>query len=473
MIRLGNVIDGKSVETDTYAPIVDPATGQQIGEAPVSTAADVDQAFAAADAAFRTWRRSTPAERQHALLALADLVERHQGDLVEAEVACTGKPRASTRDLEVVRGADQLRFFAGAARIVQGTAQTEYLSGYTSTVRREPVGVIAQITPWNYPFMMAVWKIGPALAAGNTVVLKPAETTPWSTVLLAELAQQVLPPGVLNVVCGDRETGRALSNHPRADMVSITGSTRAGSEVMKAAADDVKRVHLELGGKAPAIVFDDADIDAAAAGIAAAGYFNAGQDCTAASRVLVHESVHDRFVQALVKAASATRIGGPDDDQAFTGPLNSAEHQGRVLEFLAQLPAHAQVVTGGNPQGPGYFVEPAVVTGVRQDDAIVQQEVFGPVLTVQDFRDEAEALRLANDIQYALASSIWTNDVARSHRMSADLDFGTVWVNCHQILPAETPHGGFKRSGMGKDLSVFGVEDYTRIKSITTAVPEA
>ncbi len=474
-----NVIDGQAVDARSGQAIdlVDPTTGQVFAEAAVSGPQDVDAAYAAASRAFQSWRETTPSQRQAALLGLADLLEAHADELVALESENTGKPLAVTASDELPPMVDQLRFFAGAARILEGRSAGEYMAGHTSFVRREPVGVIGQVTPWNYPMMMAIWKFAPAIAAGNTVVLKPSDTTPVTTVRIAELAAQVLPPGVLNVITGDRSTGQALVEHRRPDMVSITGSVRAGMAVAGTAAADVKRVHLELGGKAPVVVFEDADVEAAAQSLAVAGYFNAGQDCTAATRVLVAEAIHDDFVAALAEQARATTTtydNGPSDPDALVPPLNNARQLDQVLGFLDRAPAHAEVVAGGGRIGDrGYFVAPTVITGLRQDDEMVQDEIFGPVMTVQRFTDEAQALAWANDVRYGLASSVWTRDLARGMRMAKRLDFGAVWVNTHIPLVAEMPHGGFKHSGYGKDLSMYGFEDYTRIKHVMISLEEA
>ena len=470
--RLDNIIGGERTapQEGRYTDVVDPSTGEVYAEAPLSGAADVDAAYAAADRAFEEWRETTPSERQSALLALADAIEARSADLVEAESRNTGKLVPLTESEEIPPMLDQLRFFAGAARVLEGRSAGEYMRGHTSWIRREPVGVIGQVAPWNYPMMMALWKFGPAIAAGNTVVLKPSDTTPVSTLLLAQIAADVLPPGVFNVVCGDRSTGGLVVGHRTPQMVSITGSVRAGMDVAGSAARDLKRVHLELGGKAPVLVFEDADLKAAAEGIAVAGYFNAGQDCTAATRVLVHESVHDEFVSLLAEQAAATRTsfeGGRHDADALVPPVNNAQQLDRVLSFLDAVPSHAEVVVGGSRQGDrGFYVEPTVVSGLRQEDVLIQNEVFGPVITVQSFADEREALAKANGVQYALASSVWTTDFGRGMRMSRALDFGCVWINTHIPLVAEMPHGGFKHSGYGKDLSLYGLEDYTRIKHV-------
>jgi betaine-aldehyde dehydrogenase len=414
--------------------------------------------------------RHDPSDRQRALLKLADLVEEHADELVALESENTGKPIGLTAEEEVPPMVDQIRFFAGAARVLEGTSAGEYMAGHTSWIRREPIGVCAQVTPWNYPMMMAVWKIAPALAAGNTVVLKPSDTTPVSTIRLAELAAEAFPEGVLNVICGDRETGAALISHKIPQMVSITGSVRAGMEVMRSAADDLKNVHLELGGKAPVLVFEDADIEAAAEAIAIAGYFNAGQDCTAATRVLAAPAIHDELAAALQAQAEGQTTGPPSNADADFGPLNNANQLERVSGMVARAPEHASVLAGGSQVGDaGYFYAPTVVAGLRQDDELVQSEIFGPVITLQRFTDEDEAIRYANGVEYGLASSVFTTDHARALRVSRRLDFGCVWINTHIPLVAEMPHGGFKHSGTGKDLSKYGLEDYTRIKHVMSA----
>jgi betaine-aldehyde dehydrogenase len=473
-----NFINGESVDSasDATVDLVNPHTGDVFAQSVRSNAEDVDRAYRAASDAFESWGQTTPSQRQAALLKVADIVEANADVLVALESENTGKPVPLTRSEEIGPMVDQIRFFAGAARVLEGRSTGEYMKGYTSMIRREPVGVVGQVTPWNYPMMMAVWKFAPAIAAGNTVVLKPSDTTPVTTVRMAELFADVLPPGVLNVVAGDRSTGQLMVEHARPDMVSITGSVRAGMSVAGTAAADVKRVHLELGGKAPVVVFDDADIAAATEWLAVAGYFNAGQDCTAATRVLVAEEIHDEFVAALAEQARSTKSVlelGPDDEDALMPAMNNERQMEQVLGFLERTPEHADIVIGGERMGDrGFYIEPTVVTGLKQQDEMIQNEIFGPVMTVQTFDDEATALAWANGVRYGLASSVWTKDLARGMRMAKRLDFGAVWINTHIPLVAEMPHGGFKHSGYGKDLSMYGLEDYTRIKHVMISLDE-
>ncbi|MFD4636545.1 aldehyde dehydrogenase family protein [Lentzea sp. NPDC058436] len=465
-MRVANVVAGRRDESSpVWSDLVDPCTGDTVGQAPESTPDEVAGAASAARQAAMSWSAATPGQRQRALLRLADAVEAEADRFVRTEVLTTGKPLASTLDEEVLAAADHLRFFAGAARLHDGIGAAEYLPGHTSYVRREPIGVTGHLLPSNYPLLMAVWQAAPALAAGNAVVLKPAQPTPATASLLAEAAAEFLPAGTLSVVCGGPETGRALIDH--VDAVALTGSTRAGVEVARAAATSVTRVHLELGGNAPAVVFADVDPWDTARNIAEAAFFNAGQDCTAVTRVLVEEPIAAEFTRALTAHAEATVVGPPAHTDAFCGPLITKAHFDRVLAVLGRLPDHVKILAGGKRERDvGYFLAPTVLAGVEQHDEVVTEELFAPVVTVQTFATEQEAVALANGVPQALTASVWTSDHSRAHRFTAALEAGCVWVNTHMRFTPEMPHGGFKNSGYGKDLSRYALDEYTRVKHV-------
>lgn len=458
--------------TDEREKIINPANAETIAEVPRGSQEDVNRAVAAARKAFASWSDSTPAERMGMLLRLADRIDAHAEELAQIESRNVGKPIAVSRaDLPFI--SDNLRFFAGGARILEGKSTGEYLRGFTSWIRREPIGVVGQIAPWNYPLMMAIWKIGPALAAGNCVVLKPSEWTPLTALRLAELAADIFPPGVFNVITGDGiPVGSSLVEHPDVGMVSLTGDVSTGKIVAKTAADSLKKVHLELGGKAPVIVFDDARVDAVVSMLKFAGYTNTGQDCTAATRVLAGSRIYESLLAELVPAVESLKVGNPMDEQVEVGPLVSQQQLERVAGFVGRArEAGARILIGGQRlKSPGFFYKPSVITDVAQDAEIIQREIFGPVVTVQRFPDDDQAIAWANGVEYGLAASVWTRDIGRALHAARRLQFGTVWINTHFGLTAEMPHGGFKQSGYGKDMSLYAIEEYTRIKHVMAAI---
>ncbi len=468
-LQLENFVGGARVGTlaGEVLPLVDPSTGEEFGTSPVTRWMDVDAAMHVAAGAFESWAVTTPHQRQRALLAWADAMESRVEDLVSAECRVTGKQRSQVAEVELPLAVDAVRFYASAVRLLEGGAAGEYVPGSTSFARREPIGVVAQVTSWTHPLLLAASKIAPAVAAGNTVVIKPAETTPLSTLLLVELAAECFPPGVVNVICGDRDSGRAMVAHAVPGMFSITGTVRSGMEVAGAVAADLKRAHLQLGGKAPAVVFEDADVEAAADCLCAAAFGNAGQSCTAPSRVLVADEVYDEVVEAVASRARWMRPGPPEDTGAAFGPVNSAGQRDVVESHLERLPAHARVVAGGRRlDGPGFFHEATVVADVEQEDELVQHEVLGPVMSVQRFSGEQQAVEWANGVRYGLVASVWTRDHARAMRLSQQMQAGTVWINTHDQVVAEMPHSGFKHSASARDFGRFGLEEYSRIKHV-------